>query len=103
MRANFDVRPVDLILTTFQATLLMLFNGGARAHACCRALSMLSRSFALATATAAAKPLVHLRSCVCPWVRLMAGRIGGFREKRPALSALDGRRLPEGLRADLAV
>ena len=29
MKANFDVRPVELILSTFQAALLLLFNNGA--------------------------------------------------------------------------
>ena len=29
MKANFDVRSVELILSTFQAALLLLFNNGA--------------------------------------------------------------------------
>ena len=28
VKGNFDTRPVELILSTFQATLLHLFNGG---------------------------------------------------------------------------
>ena len=28
VKGNFDARPVELILTTFQATLLLLFNTG---------------------------------------------------------------------------
>lgn len=30
VKGNFDARPVELILTTFQATLLLLFNTGQR-------------------------------------------------------------------------
>lgn len=29
LKANFDARPVELILSTFQAALLLLFNNGA--------------------------------------------------------------------------
>ena len=28
VKANFDAKPIELILTTFQATLLLLFNTG---------------------------------------------------------------------------
>ena len=28
LKANFDARPVELILSTFQAALLLLFNNG---------------------------------------------------------------------------
>lgn len=31
LKANFDVRPTELILSTFQAALLLLFNNGAGA------------------------------------------------------------------------
>lgn len=29
LKANFDARPTELILSTFQAALLLLFNSGA--------------------------------------------------------------------------